>query len=104
MSKNFYATYDKILLTHSQEAAQFAAVGFIAGNTPVSPFALSLDLLPKLIQEFYFGDRNFALWNLGFQPDGESGTEGYDRSGMEVSVPLLIWLGLAFSLLLILFS
>ena len=104
MSENFYTWYAKFLLTYPQEAVQLAAVGFIAGNTPVSLYAPSLSLLPKPIQDLYFGERNFALRNLGFQPYGEYETEGYDRSGMEVSVPILIWLGLASGLLMILLS
>lgn len=104
MSENFYTWYAKFLLTHPQEAVQLAAVGFIAGNTPVSLYAPSLSLLPKPFQDLYFGERNFALRNLGFQPYGEYENQGYDRSGMEVSVPILIWVVLAISLLLILVS
>ena len=81
-----------------------AAVGFIAGNTPVSLYAPNLSILPKPLQDLFFGERNFALRNLGFEPYGEYEAEEYDRSGMEVVVPILAWLGIAFSLLLILVS
>jgi cation transport ATPase len=81
-----------------------AAVGFIAGNTPVSLYAPNLSILPKPLQDLFFGERNFALRNLGFEPYGEYEAEEYDRNGMEVVVPILAWLGIAFSLLLILVS
>jgi hypothetical protein len=91
-------------LNHPQEAAQLAAVGFMAGNTPVSLYALGSSLLPKSIQDPYFDERNFALRNLVFQPYGEYEDEGYARSGIEIPVPILIWLRLPISLLLILVS
>jgi hypothetical protein len=104
ISENFYKWYAQYLLSHPQEAVQLAAAGFIAGNTPVSLYAPNLSILPTPFQDLFFGERNFALRNLGFQPYGEYETEEYDRSGMEVAVPILAWLGIAFSLLLILIS
>lgn len=104
ISENFYKWYAQYLLSHPQEAVQLAAAGFIAGNTPVSLYAPNLSILPKPVQDLFFGERNFALRNLGFQPYGEYETEEYDRDGMEVTVPILAWLGIAFSLLLILIS
>jgi hypothetical protein len=104
MSENFYKWYAEFLIKKPQEAVQLAMVGFIAGNTPVSLYAPHLSILPKPLQDIFFGERNFALRDLGFQPYGEYETEEYDRSGMEVSVPLLIWIGLALSLLLLLAS
>jgi hypothetical protein len=104
ISENFYKWYAQYLLSHPQEAVQLAAAGFIAGNTPVSLYAPNLSILPTPLQDLFFGERNFALRNLGFQPYGEYETEEYDRSGMEVAVPILAWLGIAFSLLLILIS
>jgi hypothetical protein len=104
ISENFYKWYAQYLLSHPQEAVQLAAAGFIAGNTPVSLYAPNLTILPKPVQDLFFGERNFALRNLGFQPYGEYETEEYDRNGMEVAVPILAWLGIAFSLLLILIS
>jgi hypothetical protein len=104
ISQNFYQWYAKFLLSHPQEPVQLAAAGFIAGNSPVSLYAPNLSILPKPIQGLFFGERNFALRNLGFQPYGEYETEEYDRSGMEVVVPILAWLGIGFSLLLILLS
>jgi hypothetical protein len=104
MSENFYKWYAEFLIKRPQEAVQLAMVGFIAGNTPVSLYAPHLSILPKPLQDVFFGERNFALRNLGFQPYGEYETEEYDRSGMEVSVPILIWIGLALCLLLLLAS
>ena len=104
ISENFYKWYAQYLLSHPQEAVQLAAAGFIAGNTPVSLYAPNLSILPKPFQDLFFGERNFALRNLGFQPYGDYETEEYDRNGMEVAVPILAWLGIAFSLLLILMS
>ena len=104
ISENFYQWYAKFLLSHPQEPIQLAAAGFIAGNSPVSLYAPNLSILPKPIQDLFFGERNFALRNLGFLPYGEYETEEYDRSGMEVVVPILAWLGIAFALLLILLS
>jgi hypothetical protein len=104
ISENFYKWYAQYLLSHPQEAVQLAAAGFIAGNTPVSLYAPNLSILPKPVQDLFFGERNFALRNLGFQPYGEYETEEYDRSGMEVAAPILAWLGIAFSLLVILIS
>jgi hypothetical protein len=104
ISQNFYQWYAKYLLSHPQEPIQLAAAGFIAGNSPVSLYAPHLSILPKPIQDLFFGERNFALRNLGFQPYGEYETEEYDRSGMEVVVPMLAWLGVAFALLLTLLS
>jgi hypothetical protein len=101
ISQYFYLWYVKYLLTHPQEPIQLAAAGFIAGNSPVSLYAPNLSVLPKPIQDLFFGERNFALRNLGFKPSGEYETEEYDRSGMEVVAPILAWLVLAFSLLLI---
>ena len=63
-----------------------------------------MSVLPKPVQDIFFGERNFALRNMGFKPYGEYETDLYDRSGMEVLVPVLAWLGLAYSLLLILAS
>jgi hypothetical protein len=104
ISENFYKWYAQFLLSHPQEAVQLAAAGFIAGNTPVSLYAPNLSILPKPVQDLFFGERNFALRNLGFQPYGEYETEEYDKNGMEVMVPILAWLGIAFSILLILLS
>ena len=104
VSENFYMWYAQYLLSHPQEAVQLAAAGFIAGNTPVSLYAPNLSILPKPVQDLFFGERNFALRNLGFQPYGEYETEEYDKNGMEVMVPILAWLGIAFSILLILLS
>ncbi len=104
ISKNFYKWYSGFLLKKPEEAAQLSMVGFIAGNTPVSLYAPHLSILPKPLQDVFFGERNFALRNLGFQPFGEYETEEYTRSGMEVAVPILIWIGLALSLLLLLVS
>lgn len=104
ISENFYKWYAQFLLIHPQEAVQLAAAGFIAGNTPVSLYAPNLSILPKPVQDLFFGERNFALRNLGFQPYGEYETEEYDRNGMEVTAPILAWLGIAFSLLVILIS
>ena len=104
VSQNFYQWYAKYLLSHPQEPVQLAAAGFIAGNSPVSLYAPNLSILPKPMQDLFFGERNFALRNLGFQPYGVYETEEYDRTGMEVVVPILAWLGIAFSLLLILLS
>jgi hypothetical protein len=104
ISENFYKWYAQYLLSHPQEALQLAAVGFIAGTTPVSLYAPNLSILPKPLQDLFFGERNFALRNLGFQPYGEYETKEYDRNGMEVVVPILAWLGIAFSLRLILVS
>ena len=56
------------------------------------------------MQDVFFGERNFALRNFGFQPYGEYEVDEYDRSGMEVSVPILVWLGMAYSLLVIVAS
>ena len=104
MSENFYNWYATFLLMKPQEAVQLSLVGFIAGNTPVSLYAPHLSILPKSLQDIFFGERNFALRNLGFQPYGEYETEDYDRSGMEVVVPILMWIGLALALLLLLIS
>lgn len=104
ISQNFYQWYAKYLMSHPQEPIQLAAAGFIAGNSPVSLYAPHLSILPKPMQDLFFGERNFALRNLGFQPYGEYETEEYDRSGMEVVVPILAWLGIAFTLLLLLLS
>jgi hypothetical protein len=104
MSESFYEWYAKFLIMKPQEAVQLSMVGFIAGNTPVSLYAPHLSVLPKPLQDVFFGERNFALRNLGFEPYGEYETEEYDRSGMEVVVPILIWIGLALSLLLLLVS
>lgn len=102
LSENFYSWYAKFLLAFPQEPIQLGAVGFIAGNTPFSMYAPSLNLLPKPIQDVFFGERNFALRSFGFQPYGEYEVDEYDRSGMEVTVPIVVWLGIAYSLLLIL--
>ena len=56
------------------------------------------------MQDLFFGERNFALRYLGFQPYGEYETEDYSRDGMEVLVPILAWLGITFCLILILLS
>ena len=104
ISDNFYKWYAFFLLKHPQEVLQLSAAGFIAGNTPVSLYAPNLSILPKPAQDIIFGERNFALRNMGFKPFGEHETEVYDRSGMEVFVPVLAWLALAYSLLLILVS
>jgi len=102
ISDNFYKWYAVFLIKHPQEVLQLSAAGFIAGNTPVSLYAPNLSILPKPVQDVFFGERNFALRNMGFKPFGEYETDEYDRSGMEVLVPVLAWLGLAYSLLLIL--
>ena len=104
ISDNFYKWYAIFLLKHPQEVLQLSAAGFVAGNTPVSLYAPNLSILPKSVQDIFFGERNFALRNMGFKPFGEYETDVYDRSGMEVFVPVLAWLGLAYSLLLILAS
>jgi hypothetical protein len=104
MSKHFYKWYAGFLLMKPQEAVQLSMVGFIAGNSPVSLYAPHLSVLPKPLQDVFFGERNFALRNLGFQPYGEYEAEEYDRSGMEVVVPILMWIGLALALLLLLIS
>ena len=104
ISDNFYRWYAFFLIKHPQEVLQLSGAGFIAGNTPVSLYAPSVSVLPKPVQDIFFGERNFALRNMGFKPYGEYETDLYDRSGMEVLVPVLAWLGLAYSLLLILAS
>jgi len=104
ISQNFYNWYAKYLFSNPLEPVQLAAAGFIAGNTPISLYAPSLSILPKPLQDLFFGERNFALRNLGYQPYGEYETEGYDRDGMEVIVPIIAWLGIALSLLLVLLS
>lgn len=104
MSERFYKWYAGFLLMKPQEAFQLSMVGFVAGNTPVSLYAPHLSVLPKPLQDVFFGERNFALRNLGFQPYGEYEAEEYDRSGMEVVVPILMWIGLALALLLLLIS
>ena len=102
ISDNFYNWYALFLINHPQEILQLSAAGFIAGNSPVSLYAPNLSVLPKPVQDLFFGERNFALRNMGFKPIGEYETEVYDRSGMAVLVPVLAWLFLAYSLLLIL--
>ena len=101
ISENFYNWYATYLITNPQEAVQLSLAGFIAGNTPVSLYAPNLSILPKPLQDIFFGERNFALRNLGFQPYGEYEAEQYDRTGMEVTVPILLWISLAVIMLLL---